>query len=100
MKSNKVTRKFPVEYQFTWQYGEKLSKIKSDIVELEKRGVTHIYMDAYKEYGDMYISVNAYAHRMETDEEYNRRILFERSEENKIKNEELALLAKLKAKYA
>jgi hypothetical protein len=51
-----------------------LSKIKKDIEELEKLGVTHLDIDTYESYGCVSIEIEAINERLETNLEVAKRI--------------------------
>lgn len=82
-------------YYFDWDYMTPIERIKKDIVELEKLGVTWIYIGAD---GDD-VNINAYIERMETDEEYEERIIQESEMYERQKRNDLAQLERLKKKY-
>lgn len=103
----KQIRRFKVNFDFDWTYGVELKKLKSDIEELEKLGVTEVYIKAEEHYGDISTSIEAFTKRLETDEEFKERL----DKEKKIKEHlilifgnilthtELQELERLKAKY-
>ncbi len=82
-------------YYFDWDYMTPIERIKKDIVELEKLGVTRIRFVAD---GDD-VNINAYIERMETDEEYEERIIQESEMYERQKRNDLAQLERLKKKY-
>lgn len=95
----KQIRDFKVSYSLDWQYGVAISKIREDLDELEKLGVTHIEIEIQSEYGSSYVKIEPISKRIETDEEYNKRIgdIEKRNEDQK--RRDLEQLAKLKSKY-
>ena len=70
----KQIRKFRVNFDFSWTYGVELKKLKSDIEELEKLGVTEIEIEAEDNWGSPSVTIVALAERLETDEEAKKRI--------------------------
>ncbi len=82
-------------YYFDWSYMTPIERIKKDIVELEKLGVTRIRIVAD---GDD-VNIKAYIERMETDEEYEERIIQESELKERQKRNDLAQLERLKKKY-
>lgn len=84
-------------YYFDWRYNTPIEQIKKDIVELEKLGVTSIYFGT--EDIEVQANINAYIERMETDEEYEERIIQESELKERQKRIDLAQLERLKKKY-
>ncbi len=82
-------------YYFDWRHNTPIEQIKKDIEELEKLGVTGIYIGAD---GDS-VNIEAYIERMETDEEYEERIIQEWELKERQKRNDLAQLERLKKKY-
>jgi len=95
---NKII-KFKVDFNFNWTYGVELSKIKEDISELEKLGVTEIEIESVDDYGSSSVSIEAFINRLETDEDCELRINKEKNRQNEIKKIELQQLELLKLKY-
>ena len=95
----KQIREFEVNYRLDWLDRVKISKIKADIEELEKRGATHVDIDIEYSYGDTYVEIIAITNRLETDEECQLRTEEEEERMERIKQLELKQLEKLKAKY-
>ena len=95
----KITRSFKVDFYLEWTYGVKLSKLKEDINELEKLGVTDIEIESVDAFGGSTINIQAFINRLETDEEFNDRINKEQNIKDAIEKRELEQLAKLKLKY-
>ena len=103
----KQIRRFKVNFDFDWTYGVELKKLKSDIEELEKLGVTEIEIEAEDNWGAPSVTIEAFTKRLETDEEFKERL----DKEKKIKEHlvlifgnilthtELQELERLKAKY-
>lgn len=92
-------KKTRVDFNFDWTYGVELKKLKEDLDELEKLGVTEIEIDAVDNYGSPSITIDAYIIRTETDEEYNNRINMEIRQQEELKRKELEILGKLILKY-
>lgn len=84
-------------YYFDWRHNTPIEQIKKDIVELEKLGVTSIYFGT--EDIEVQANINAYIERMETDEEYEERIIQESEMYERQKRNDLAQLERLKKKY-
>lgn len=95
----KQVRRFKVDFDFNWTYGVKIKKLKEDLDTLEKLGVTEIEIKGEEIYGCIDITIEAFIHRIETDEECNARINRENLRQEYIKRTELAELEKLKLKY-
>jgi hypothetical protein len=90
----KYVREFEIGYKINWAYGIKISKIRADLDAIEKLGATHVYIRSSE---DIYFQ--ATCNRMETDEEYKKRIEVENFWIKKTMKKELQELARLKAKY-
>ena len=96
---DKMIRKFELDHSLNWDNGIEISKMKKDIEELEKMGATHIDMGVDYEYGHPYFEIKVLSNRLETDEEYKKRIKDQNEKLEIIKKRELAQLEKLKKKY-
>jgi hypothetical protein len=95
----KQVRNFNVEHYVDWTYGVSIKKIKKDIEDLEKLGVTSLNIELYEEYGNHEVKIEFISRREETDKEQQERL-------NKLKNIkrrqekwELEQLKKLQEKY-
>lgn len=94
-------RKIQVEvnYPLNWKYGVDISVIKKDIEELEKLGANIVIIDCDNEYGDCIIEIKAISERMETDDEYKKRIFEQNKRDEEIKKRELEQFERIKLKY-
>jgi len=63
-----------IHYNLNWAYGVEISEIEKDIKKLKELGATHIEIDVGSCYGDYYLDIEAHNRRMETDEEYAKRL--------------------------
>ena len=99
MENKKITKMFKVDFDFNWTYGVKLSKIKEDINELEKLGVTDIEIESFNDYDVSSVDIQAFINRLETDEECELRINKEKIRQDEIKRIELKQFETLKLKY-
>lgn len=88
-----------IEYPFDWTYGVKLEKIKEDIAELEKLGVTDIDIEGEDDYGSYSVKITAFKFRPETKEELKARIDKAKAQLENQKARDLKILQELKAKY-
>lgn len=95
----KKLRIFDVKYNLNWIYSVSIEQIKKDLIALEKMGATHISIDPYELFGEVDAHIEAEARRLETDEEYNERILEEQKRELIHKQYEIRTFNKIKAKY-
>jgi len=91
--------KAKVGFDFHWTYGIELKKIKEDLETLEKLGVTEIDIKVDDDYGCHFVSIEAFVERLETDEEFDKRIVFEKKQKEEITLREMAQLERLKKKY-
>ena len=92
-------RQFPINYSFDWEYGVSISKIREDLDALEELGASHIIIDTSTSDDCSYLIIEAVGERLETQEEYDRRIAEKQARENSFKDGELAELQRLKEKY-
>lgn len=88
-----------VYFDFNWTYGVEIKKIKEDLDELEKLGVTDILFKAEEFYGETTVVIEAFTKRIETDEEFKKRIDIENQRQEYIRQRELAELERIKSKY-
>jgi hypothetical protein len=88
-----------VYFDFNWSYGVEIKKIKEDLDELEKLGVTDILFKAEECYGESTVVIEAFTKRIETDEEFKKRIDIENQRQEYIRQRELAELERIKSKY-
>ena len=95
----KMIRNFPIEYNFDWSGENEISKLKSEIAELENLGATHICIDVEDSDEAFFKAIGP---RLETDEECDERINLEirqkKIKEN-IKTMEIELYNRIKEKY-
>ena len=70
----KQIRKFKVNFDFDWTYGVQIKKLKEDLETLEKLGVTEIEIEAEDNWGSPSVTIEAFAERLETDEEFKERL--------------------------
>lgn len=95
----KKLRIFDVKYNLNWIYSVSIQEIKKDLIALEKMGATHISIEPYETFGEVDVHIEAEARRLETDKEYNERILEEQKRELIHKQYEIRTFNKIKAKY-
>lgn len=88
-----------VDYSLDWTYGVSIERIRKDLDELEKLGATIIDIEPYDSYGSACVSFEAHIERLETDEEYSKRVERENNMKKQTEMKELELLKKLKEKY-
>ena len=93
-----ITR-FNVAFNFNWENGVRISKIREDLATLEKLGATHIEIDSDITYDCSYITISGYVDRLETTQEAKERIAKFETIQNIIKDRELEQLKLLKDKY-
>ena len=70
----KQIRRFKVNFDFNWTYGVEIKKLKEDLETLEKLGVSEIEIEAEDNWGSPSVTIEAFAERLETDEEAKERI--------------------------
>lgn len=78
----KIIRNFKVDYSLDWTYGIEISKLRADLNELEKLGATHVEIEPYNSYDSAYVDIDAYANRLETDEECKERLEAEKEKKS------------------
>lgn len=96
---SKIIRNFKIDYSLDWTYGIDIEDLRKDLDELEKLGATHIEIEPYVSYDCPGVSIDAYANRLETDDEYNERVRIEKFRKKEIEDRELEQLMKLQEKY-
>lgn len=99
IKLGKVETVFEIPFDFKWTFGTPLEDIKSDIEKLEGLGVTHIDIDSTIYYDCSHVTITAEQVRIETDEEFQKRIDTALRKEEVTKQIELGQLKILKEKY-
>ena len=95
----KQVKRFEVPFDFDWAYGVTIEKLRKDLDELEKLGVKEIYIRAEENWGSASVTIEAYIERIETDEEFKKRVNEETQRQEEIKRRELQQLKQLKSKY-
>lgn len=97
----KLIKQEVVDYYLDWKYDIiPLSKIREDLDELEKLGVTGIEFDADTDsFGSIIFNIKPMKEREETNEEVQERMEFIQKREEAIKKQELQQLEILKKKY-
>ena len=95
----KQVRRFEVKFDFDWEYGVEISKLREDLDTLEKLGATHVDIEPYVNYDCASVSFNGYVDREETNEEYLKRTTEQLDRENITKQRDLLELKRLKEKY-
>ena len=98
-ENKKQVKNFQLKIDLNWTYGVTIDQLKKDIVELEKLKATTIDIDYYEEYGDNFISIQAYSKREETDLEQQERLNILKVQQEMRKKNELEQLKKLQDKY-
>lgn len=83
-----------IDYNIDWKYDTNLSVIKKDIEELEKLGATGVEITSASE-----ITFYPIIQRLETDEEFQERVMALEEHKKYVKNEEIKLYNKIKTKY-
>lgn len=78
-----------------WAYGVSVKKMKEDLDSLEAKGVTTINI----KYSYDCIDISAFIERIETDEEYQKRLKSEQEFAERKKASELETFLALKKKY-
>ena len=96
---DKKVRQFKIDYNLDWEYGVEIKKLREDLEALEELGATRVDIDSSVSYDCAYITIQAFAERMETDEEYQARIDQEQRRKDEIKTRELDQLQVLLEKY-
>lgn len=95
----KYRKEIIINYNLDWKYDVEISKIRKDLDAIEKLGATHVQIEAKEEYGYPILSVNPITIRMETDDEYKKRIYKEKKQLEDVIKEQLRQLERLKLKY-
>ena len=95
----KQIRDFKVEYELDWDYGVSIEQIEKDIKELKKLGVTKIDIEPGVNYDCPYLTIEPIQNRIETDDEYKKRVGEIQYRNEETKRRDLEQLARLKEKY-
>lgn len=95
----KVKRTFKVDYVLDWEYGVEISKLRKDLDIIEKLGATYVEINSSVYYDCVYINVEAWSERIETDKEQKERLNQEQKRLDNIMHRELEQLNKLQKKY-
>lgn len=95
----KQIRRFKVNFDFDWTYGVEIKKLKEDLETLEKLGVTEIEIEAEDNWGSPSVTIEAFAERLETDDEFKERIRMKEQTKKSFEQMELEEYKRLKAKY-
>jgi len=94
----KILKKFDVPYYLNWKYAT-IDQIREDLNEIEKLGATYVELGYTENDGCVSVYVDPKVNRLETDEEFEKRISDENDSNERIKTRELAELERLKNKY-
>lgn len=95
----KQVKKIYVDFNFNWDCGIEISKLRADLDELEKLGATHIDMEANINWDCPELNIKAKYERLETDQEFEERVNKIKQQEVIRKHIELNELDRLKKKY-
>ena len=95
----KQIRDFKVEYELDWEYGVSIEQIEKDIKELKKIGVTKLDIEAGVNHDCPYLTIEPMQNRIETDDEYKKRVGEIQYRNEETKRRDLEQLARLKEKY-
>lgn len=87
-----------LDYYIDWSHAT-IDEIRENLNELEQLGATHIDVEIDDDYGSYSVKITPKQERLETDEEYEKRIAYEKKLADRVRERELEQLAKLKAKY-
>lgn len=96
MIMEKIIVKEEVYVYMGWFQGVTLTELKENIKTLEELGITYIELNVSELYGN---DVTCYKERLETDEEFNKRLELQSIRAEKQKERDLATLKALKEKY-
>lgn len=91
--------RFKVPFEFNWTYGVTIEKLRKDLDDLEKLGVTEICIEPDDSWNCPIVTIEAFIEREETDEEFQKRVNEETQRQEEIKRRELKQFAEIKAKY-
>lgn len=99
MIKNKQRVEIPISYNFSWAYGVSIKKIREDLDFVEKLGATDINITYGESYGAPYLDIEAVVSRLETDEEFEKRIKNFEAQQKLTEQRELKELERLQLKY-
>lgn len=95
----KEVRKFKVDYSLDWEYGVEIKKLREDLDAIEKLGATHVEIESGIDYDCPYVTIEAMAERIETDEEFKTRVDKVNKRQQEDIRRDLEQLEKLKLMY-
>lgn len=97
----KQFKNITVDFNFDWQHDVSIniSKIRQDLNELERLGAEEIIIEANNSWDVPYLEIEAVYRRLETDEEFERRVAMYKKQQEIVKAKELRQLEELKNKY-
>ena len=96
----KQLRNFKVTYELEhWEYGVSIEQLEEDIKLMKELGVTEVEIDSGISYDCTYVTIQPIQKRMETDEEYKKRVGEIKFREEERKRRDLEQLARLKEMY-
>tara|TARA_R110000851_G_scaffold260778_5_gene413328 strand:- start:83 stop:382 length:300 start_codon:yes stop_codon:yes gene_type:complete len=95
----KQIREFKVDYELDWDYGVSLEKLEVDIKLMKELGVNQINIESGISYDCPYVTIEPVQRRIETDDEYEKRVGEIKYRNEETKRRDLEQLARLKDKY-
>lgn len=95
----KIKKDFEIYYDLDWQGETSLDRIKQDVSAIEALGATHINIDHGIDFDSSYIRITVLNSRVETDEEFEKRVLEIRTKTKEIKKRDMEYFQKIKEKY-
>lgn len=92
----KQVRDFKIDFDFEWTYGISIDKLQADLNKLRELGCTRIDMEPSISYDCPYLEIEAYANRIETDEECQQRIEEEEKRKEELYQRDLQMIEHIK----
>ena len=94
-----IKRAFDIEKGLEWSYGITIKNLREELDRLEAKGATHIEIDAEIRYDVAYVEINAFALRLETDDERDERLAKSKRREEEKERRELEEFRRLQKKF-
>ena len=99
MKFKKQIDEFDVDCDLDWEGIISIEDLRNSLNELEKLGANHIRIEAFMEYDFAEVRIEAVSKRMETNEEFKKRVWDNLLKKSQRRRYELNMLKELKEKY-
>ena len=90
---------FEIQFDLDWQHKPSIAKIREDLDAIEELGATNVNIETSYSYEVCFTTINAIQERLETEEEFAKRLDIINQREKEVEKREIELLNYLKLKY-